>query len=235
MGWLLSSASACSVRGVVDGEFFQARSGRREHEFKAGSVFQLREVDVDQETYGLPEWMPAVQSALLNESATLFRRKYYNNSSHAGFILYLNDVQVAEGDVTALREALKSARGPGNFRNLFLHSPNGKKDGLQLIPVSEVAAKDEFTGITAEARQRATAELQRSDRGSAAMCITLALGRPDINPGQSTTVSGFKPEIDGSAWLAVKATHSITGTGGFSTSLELERENAPTSKPFVPD
>lgn len=28
-----------------------------------------------------------------------------------------------------------------------MHSPNGKKDGLQLIPISEVAAKDEFTGI----------------------------------------------------------------------------------------
>ncbi|WP_448132810.1 phage portal protein [Stenotrophomonas rhizophila] len=147
-------------RGVVDGEFFQVRSGRTEHEFKAGAVFQLREVDVDQEIYGLPEWMPAVQSALLNESATLFRRKYYNNGSHAGFILYLNDAQVAEGDVTALREALKSARGPGNFRNLFLHSPNGKKDGLQLIPVSEVAAKDEFTGIKSVTRDDMLAALR---------------------------------------------------------------------------
>jgi PBSX family phage portal protein len=147
-------------RGVVDGEFFQVRSGRTEHEFKAGSVFQLREVDVDQEIYGLPEWMPAVQSALLNESATLFRRKYYNNGSHAGFILYLNDAKVADGDVSALREALKSARGPGNFRNLFLHSPNGKKDGLQLIPVSEVAAKDEFTGIKSVTRDDMLAALR---------------------------------------------------------------------------
>ncbi len=78
-------------RGVVDGEFFQVRSGQVEHEFAAGSVFQLREADVDQEIYGLPEWMPAVQAALLNESATLFRRRYYTNGSHAGFILYLSD------------------------------------------------------------------------------------------------------------------------------------------------
>jgi len=92
--------------------------------------------------------MPAIQSALLNESAMLFRRKYYTNGSHAGFILYLSDPQVNDADVTSLREALKDARGPGNFKNLFLHSPGGKKDGVQLIPVSEVAAKDEFTGIT---------------------------------------------------------------------------------------
>lgn len=82
----------------------------------------------------------------------------------------------------------------------------------------------------AEAKQRATAELQRSDRGTATMSITLALGRPDIYPEQSTTVSGFKPDIDGSAWLVSKATHYITGTGGFSTSLELETGIALTSK-----
>lgn len=43
--------------------------------------------------------------------------------------------------------AMKSAKGPGNFRNLFMYSPNGKKDGLQIIPLSEVAAKDEFLNI----------------------------------------------------------------------------------------
>jgi len=147
-------------RGVEEGEFFQVRAGRVEHEFKPGSVYQLREVDVDQEIYGIPEWMPAVQAALLNESATLFRRKYYNNGSHAGFILYLNDAQVADADVAALREALKSARGPGNFRNLFLHSPNGKKDGVQLIPVSEVAAKDEFNSIKSTTRDDMLAALR---------------------------------------------------------------------------
>ncbi|MFH3639620.1 phage portal protein, partial [Acinetobacter baumannii] len=41
----------------------------------------------------------------------------------------------------------KDSRGPGNFRNLFLHAPGGKKDGLQLIPISELAAKDEFLNI----------------------------------------------------------------------------------------
>ncbi|RPE74612.1 phage portal protein [Vulcaniibacterium tengchongense] len=134
-------------RGVEPGTFYQVRGWGEEHEFKPGTVCQLREADVDQEIYGLPEWYSALQSALLNESATLFRRKYYNNGSHAGFILYLSDPQADMADVDKLREAMRNARGPGNFRNLFLYSPNGKKDGLQLIPVSEVAAKDEFAGI----------------------------------------------------------------------------------------
>ncbi|SEP34652.1 hypothetical protein SAMN02787149_106275 [Pseudomonas sp. Snoq117.2] len=37
------------------------------------------------------EWLAAMQSALLNESTTLFRRKYCSNGSHAGFIFYMID------------------------------------------------------------------------------------------------------------------------------------------------
>lgn len=134
-------------RGVELDRFFQVRNWQDEHEFRRGSVFQLREADVDQEIYGLPEWFCALQSALLNESATLFRRKYYNNGSHAGFILYMTDAAQAQEDMDDLRTALKNSKGPGNFRNLFVYAPNGKKDGIQLIPVSEIAAKDEFGAI----------------------------------------------------------------------------------------
>lgn len=118
-----------------------------EHQFKKGSVFHLLEPDVNQDIYGVPEYIPALHSAWLNESATLFRRKYYKNGSHAGFILYMTDAAQQQEDVDKLREALRNSKGPGNFRNLFMYAPNGKKDGIQLIPVSEVAAKDEFVGI----------------------------------------------------------------------------------------
>lgn len=117
-----------------------------EHRF-TNPVFHLVEPDLNQELYGLPEYLAALNSAWLNESATLFRRKYYLNGSHAGFILYMTDAAQEDKDVTALREALRSSKGPGNFRNLFMYAPNGKKDGLQVIPISEVAAKDEFFNI----------------------------------------------------------------------------------------
>lgn len=110
-------------------------------------VVQLREHDINQEVYGLPEYLAALNSAWLNESATLFRRKYYLNGSHAGFILYMTDPAQSQDDVDALRQALRDSKGPGNFRNLFMYAPNGKKDGMQIIPVSEVAAKDEFFNI----------------------------------------------------------------------------------------
>jgi len=117
------------------------------HAFEPGSVFMLREPDINQEIYGLPGYLSALQSVWLNEEATLFRRKYYKNGSHAGFILYATDETLEDADIEALKQKLKESKGPGNFRNLFLYAPKGKKDGLQLIPVGEVAAKDEFSNI----------------------------------------------------------------------------------------
>ena len=118
-----------------------------EHEFEKGSIYHLISPDVNQEVYGIPEYLSALNSAFLNESATLFRRKYYKNGSHAGFILYMTDAAQDATDIDNMRQALKEAKGPGNFRNLFVYAPNGKKDGIQLIPVSEVAAKDDFLNI----------------------------------------------------------------------------------------
>ena len=134
-------------RMKAQNQFLMLMEGFNEHEFAANSVCHIKTSDVDQEIYGSPEYLSALQSAWLNESATLFRRKYYNNGSHAGFILYMTDAGIDDEDVESLKQAMKDSRGPGNFRNLFLHAPGGKKDGLQLIPISELAAKDEFLNI----------------------------------------------------------------------------------------
>ena len=56
---------------------------------------------------------------------------------------------VHEHAVGELRRALlrELASQHDNFRNVLMYAPNGKKDGIQLIPVPEVAAKDEFFNI----------------------------------------------------------------------------------------
>ncbi|CAN0621069.1 Capsid portal protein [Burkholderia multivorans] len=128
-------------------DYVQTNGFQVKYEFPTGSVFHLMEPDINQEVYGLPEYLGALHAAWLNESSTLFRRRYYENGSHAGFILYMTDAAQNQADVDSIRDALKNSKGPGNFRNLFVYSPNGKKDGIQLIPVSEVAAKDEFFNI----------------------------------------------------------------------------------------
>lgn len=116
------------------------------HRFKT-RVHHVFETDVEQEVYGLPQWLSALQSGLLNENATLFRRRYYLNGAHAGFVFYLNEPTMGEDAAKAIKDRLGSAKGVGNFKNLFIHAPGGKKDGVQILPIAEVAAKDEFAGI----------------------------------------------------------------------------------------
>ncbi len=82
----------------------------------------------------------------------------------------------------------------------------------------------------AEARDQAGAEWQRIQRGAAKFAITLARGRPDVYPEQRIDVTGFKTGIDGE-WLVARVSHSITGTAGFTTSLELETPAGDVSAP----
>lgn len=120
--------------------------------FPTGSIAHLMQPDVDQEVYGIPDYMGILQSVMLNESATLFRRRYYENGSHAGFILYVTGEEQNTEDIDAMRHALRESKGVGNFRNLFLHVPKGQKDGVQLIPVSDVKASDDFAALKGTSR-----------------------------------------------------------------------------------
>lgn len=134
-------------RGREVDSYFFVNASSQEYEFPTGSIFHLMEPDINQEMYGVPQYLSALQSAWLNEAATLFRRKYYKNGSHAGFVFYMTDAKANNDDVMKIRKAIHESKGPGNFRNLFMYSPGGNKDGIQILPVSDVAAKDEFFNI----------------------------------------------------------------------------------------
>jgi len=79
------------------------------------------------------------------------------------------------------------------------------------------------------AREHADAEWKRVQRGAAKLEYSLALGRATLYPEQRIDVSGFKPDIDDRTWLIAEATHSITGSSGFTTSLVLETSGASAS------
>jgi len=108
-------------RGVDPRQFWWVPGHAQEIAFDPGTVHQLAAPDINQEIYGLPEYLSALQSALLNENATLFRRRYFENGSHAGYILYATG-DFADGDIDSMREALRRSKGPGNFRNMFVHA-----------------------------------------------------------------------------------------------------------------
>lgn len=111
------------------------------------NIIHLMQPNLKQEVYGLPYYLSAMDSIDLNSSATRFRVRYYKNGSHAGFILYTTDEKIDEEGWEHIKQDLRNSRGSGNFRNLVVRSPGGNPDGLKLIPIAEVAAKDDFLNI----------------------------------------------------------------------------------------
>lgn len=144
---LETSPAKYTRRGVDDDTYWYLQSYDTAHQYAPGSVFHLMEPDINQELYGMPEYLSALNSAWLNEAATLFRRKYYQNGAHAGYIMYVTDAAQSSTDVEALRKSMRDSKGLGNFKNLFFYAPNGKPDGIKIVPLSEVATKDDFFNI----------------------------------------------------------------------------------------
>lgn len=142
-----TSPAKYTRRGVEQDTYWFLQDFNKPHQYAAGSVFHLMEPDINQELYGMPEYLSALNSAWLNESATLFRRKYYQNGAHAGYIMYVTDAAQSSTDVEALRKSMRDSKGLGNFKNLFFYAPNGKPDGIKIVPLSEVATKDDFFNI----------------------------------------------------------------------------------------
>lgn len=88
---LVPSLAKYTRRGVNTDSYWFVQSWAEPHQFEDGTIFHLLDPDINQEIYGVPEYLSSLNSIWLNEAATLFRRKYHLNGSHAGFILYMND------------------------------------------------------------------------------------------------------------------------------------------------
>lgn len=103
--------------------------------------------DPRQQIYGLPDYIGGLHSVLLNSEATIFRRRYYNNGAHMGFILYTSDPNLTLEMENEIKAKIAESKGLGNFRNMFINIPKGNPEGVKILPIGEVSAKDEFANI----------------------------------------------------------------------------------------
>ena len=145
----VSSLPAISMRRGKDiGQFFKLKNDGSTIEFKPGEVFHILEPDIKQEIYGKPEYIGGIQSVLLSEESGLFRRKYYSNGAHMGYILVTNDADLDVETAKVIEQKVKSSKGPGNFRSLYLNiGKSNAKEPVQIIPVGDISTKDEFERI----------------------------------------------------------------------------------------
>lgn len=109
-------------------------------------VLIQKNYDPTQTIYGKPDYLSAMPSVSLNQNATAFRIRYYRNGSHAGFILSVNG-KISDDLFNNIKKALKQSKGDGNFQNLLINMPEGNKESVQLIPIADIGAKDEFNLI----------------------------------------------------------------------------------------
>lgn len=135
------------MRKRKNGDWVQLLRDDKTKTFKAKDVIVAGQYDPQQQVYGIPDYLGCLQSALLNKDATLFRRAYYNNGAHMGYIFYTSDPNLSSEDDERLQEALQGAKGPGNFRSMYINIPNGKEKGVQIIPVGDIATKDDFERV----------------------------------------------------------------------------------------
>lgn len=138
---------AMHTRKDKNGNFWLLGRDDTKTKYKKEDVIFVTQYDPVQQIYGAPDYLGCVQSALLSTDATAFRRRYYKNGLHMGFIFYATDPNLSKADEEDLKEKMASSRGVGNFRSMFVNIPNGKEKGIQLIPVGDIATKDEFEKI----------------------------------------------------------------------------------------
>jgi PBSX family phage portal protein len=143
----LQHLPAINMRRKVGGGFVMLLPNGRELHFEEHEVEHVMDYDVEQNIYGVPDYLGGMHALLLNESATLFRRRYYNNGAHAGYIFYTNDPNMTDEDEAKMKSEMKGTKGVGNFRSLFVNIPGGSDKAVQIIPIGDIATKDEFERI----------------------------------------------------------------------------------------
>lgn len=117
------------------------------YHYSPEDIIFIKMYDPWQQVYGSPDYVGGLQSALLNSDATRFRRRYFSNGAHMGFILYSTDPELSEEMEEEIAAKITSSKGVGNFRSMFVNIPNGHPDGLKVIPIGDTGTKDEFANI----------------------------------------------------------------------------------------
>lgn len=122
------------------------------------NVLHLKRYDLTQGIYGIPSYLGALDAAYLNSEATLLRRRFYNNGAHMGFVFLLTAADIDDDSVDDLEEQMLASKGVGNFKNLFLHMPGENADAVKIMPVGDIATKDDYWNIKISSRNDVLAQ-----------------------------------------------------------------------------
>lgn len=114
--------------------------------FNVGEIVHFIEPDVKQEIYGVPEYIGGIQSVLLSEDSTLFRRKVFSkNGQHIGYILVTSDAGITDETAKVIEAKIKNSQGPSN---MFINIPRtNSREPVKVIPLGSIENKDSYEVI----------------------------------------------------------------------------------------
>ncbi|WP_049849345.1 phage portal protein [Trabulsiella odontotermitis] len=139
-------------RGTDLDTYWYVQDGKADYTFRTGDVCHVRNPDINQEIYGMPEYLGGLLSASLARSADMFRKLYYDNGSHAGCIIHIGSAQVDRESMESVKKMLQESRGGGAFKNILIQTTSGGKDSVQILPFQQITAKDEFVNVKSMSR-----------------------------------------------------------------------------------
>jgi PBSX family phage portal protein len=114
-------------------------------------LFHVSNYDRRQEIYGLPDYVSALHSALLNQAATVFRVEFSESKGLVRFILHVT-ADLEEDVMNSIEQKFKSTRG-FSIEDMLIHDPEGKPDGVKLIPIMGDISKDDFLNVNKISRE----------------------------------------------------------------------------------
>lgn len=124
-------------------------------------------------------------------------------------------------DVTSWRANLKNRGAYGQVKTRYLDRTTQKEKTVSAgadsggLPAFE---DRQLYPSQAEAQKAADSRLQSLRSGEVRVSITMP-GRPELNAEGLITLSGFRPELDGT-WNVKRVTHDLSGSGGYTSSVE---------------
>ncbi|WP_438334689.1 phage portal protein [Edwardsiella tarda] len=135
------------LRRTADRQTVIVQGGINDLTYAGGEVIFVAQYDPQQQVYGVPDYLHGMESAMLNVDATRFRRRYYKNGAHLGYILYSTDPDMDPKLEALFRKKIEASKGAGNFKSMFINIPGGDKEGVKVIPIGDSGTKDEFLNI----------------------------------------------------------------------------------------
>lgn len=140
----------------------------------------------------------------------------------------LPSVTLKPSDVTAWRVSITKRDTSGTVVACWHETGAAKRHEVKVGSGEPVTRLKMYYPSQDLARSAAQAEIQRRERGTVSITVTLP-GRTDLVAEGRLILKGFRDGVDGE-WSIKRAEHTLSGSG-YVTSVEAETPNSGTTQP----